>query len=146
MFASVAVYPSGAVSEDTAIKVFVEGLQHLIPQAPILMLEPSLPLELEIVPRVVDDLVQGRGFGGASPVVLELRLCLFPRVAPEHAGWFGEERLIGVLELGRSADRESGQVSGRAMRLWSPVVTRAVCACLGSGFIGRRAAHSGITW
>jgi hypothetical protein len=50
---------------------------------------------------------------------LELRLCLFPRVAPEHAGWFGEVRLKGVLELGRSADRKSGQASGRAMRLRS---------------------------
>ena len=83
------------------------------------MLEPRLPLELKVIPRVVDYLVEGRGFGGTSPVVLELLLCSLPGVAPEHAGWFGEERLIGVLELGRSADRESGQVSGRAMRLWS---------------------------
>jgi hypothetical protein len=45
--------------------------------------------------------------------VLELLLCLLPRVAPEHAGWFGEVRLVGVSELGRSADRDSGQASAR---------------------------------
>jgi hypothetical protein len=28
---SVAVYPSGTVSEDSAVKVLVEGLSHLIP-------------------------------------------------------------------------------------------------------------------
>ena len=81
------------------------------------MLEPRLPLELEIVPRVVDSLVEGRGFGGTSPVVLEFILCLFPRVAPEHTGLFGEVRLVGVLELVRSTDRDSGQASGRAMCL-----------------------------
>jgi hypothetical protein len=53
--------------------------------------------------------------------VLELRLCLFPRVAPEHAGWFGEVRLKGVLDVGRSADRDSGQASGRAGCLRSRV-------------------------
>ena len=68
---------------------------------------------------MVDDLVEGRGFGGASPVVLEPLLCLLPGVAPEHAGWFAEVRLMGVSELGRSADRDSGQASGRAMRLRS---------------------------
>ena len=78
------------------------------------MLEPRLPLELKVIPTVVDYLVEGRGFGGTSPVVLELRLCLFPREAPEHAGWFGEVRLKGVLDVGRSADRDSGQASGRA--------------------------------
>ena len=31
VFASVAVYPSGTVSEDAAIKVLVEGLYYLIP-------------------------------------------------------------------------------------------------------------------
>jgi hypothetical protein len=30
VFASITVYPSSPVSEDTAIKVFVEGLQYLI--------------------------------------------------------------------------------------------------------------------
>ena len=65
---------------------------------------------------MVDYLVEGRGFGGASSVVLELLLCLLPRVAPEHTGWFGEERLVGVLELGRSEDRDSGQASGRSGR------------------------------
>ena len=40
MLAPITVYPSGTVSEDTAIKVLVEGLHYLIPQAPILMLEP----------------------------------------------------------------------------------------------------------
>ena len=63
------------------------------------MLEPRLPLELKVIPRVVDDLVEGRGFGGTSPVVLELILCLFPRVAPEHARWFGDSRNSGALEL-----------------------------------------------
>jgi hypothetical protein len=57
---------------------------------------------------VVDDLVEGGGFGGTTPVVLELILCLFPRVTPEHAGWFGQVRLKGVLDSGRSADRDSG--------------------------------------
>lgn len=56
------------------------------------MLKPCLPLELEVIPRVVDDLVKGRGFGGTSPVVLEL--------------W-------------RIAERDSGQASARAMRLRS---------------------------
>lgn len=46
VFAAVAVYPGGATSEDTAIEVLVEGLYYLIPQAPILMLEKCLPLEL----------------------------------------------------------------------------------------------------
>ena len=84
---------------------------------------------------MVDDLVEGRGFGGTSPVVLELLLCLVPRVTPEHTGLFGEVRLVGVLKLGRRADRDSCQASGRA-----------VCACRGSGFTGGRAAPSGITW
>ena len=39
--------------------------------------------------------------GCTSPVVLELILCLLPRVAPEHAGWFGEVRLVGVVKWGR---------------------------------------------
>ena len=116
MFAPITVYPCGTVSEDTASKVFIEGLQHLIPQAPILMLEPRLPLELKVIPTVVDYLVEGRGFGGTSPVVLEFILCLFPRVAPEHAGWFGEVRLVVVLELCRITDGDSGQESGRAVR------------------------------
>ena len=67
-------------------------------------------------------LVERRGFGRASPVVLELILCLLPRVAPEHTGLFGEGRLEGVLDLGRSADRDSGQVSGRAGCLRSRVL------------------------
>ena len=85
------------------------------------MLEPRFPLELKVIPRVVDDLVEGRGFGGTSPVVLELILCLFPRVTPEHTGLFGEVRLVGVLELVRSTDRDSGQASGRAGCLRSRV-------------------------
>ena len=71
---------------------------------------------------MVDDLVEGRGFGGTSLVVLELILCLFPRVAPEHTGLFGEVRLVGVLELVRSTDRDSGQASGRAGCLRSRVL------------------------
>jgi hypothetical protein len=67
--APVAIHPCGTVSEHTAVEILVEGFQHLVPQAPILLLEPRLPLELEVIPRVVDDLVEGRGFGGASPVV-----------------------------------------------------------------------------
>ena len=39
---------------------------------------------------VDDDLVEGRSFGGTSPVVQELLVCLFTRVAPEHTGEFGE--------------------------------------------------------
>ena len=89
------------MSEDSAVEVLVEGLQYLIPQAPILMLEPRLPLDGEVIPRVVDYLVEGRGFGGAPPVVLELLLGLFPLVAPEHAGLFGKGRLERVSEIGR---------------------------------------------
>ena len=48
------------------------------------MLEPRLPLELKVIPRVVDDLVEGGGFGETSLVVLELILCLFPRVALDN--------------------------------------------------------------
>ena len=59
--------------------------------------------------------------------MLELGLCFFPRVAPEHAGWFGKVRLVGVSELGRSADRDSGQASARAMRLRSPGLYVSVC-------------------
>ncbi len=40
-----------------------------------------------------------------------------PPVAPDHTGLFGQGRLGGVLELGRSAERDSGQASGRAMHL-----------------------------
>jgi hypothetical protein len=86
----------------------IEGLQHLIPQAPILMLEPRLPLDFKVIPRVVDYLVEGRGFGGTSPAVLELLLCLFPCVAPEHTGWFGEVRPEVVAQCGMSADGDSG--------------------------------------
>ena len=64
------------------------------------MLKPGLPLELEVVPRVVHDLVEHRSFRCSPPVVLELLLCLLPRVAPEHAGLFGESRNWGALELG----------------------------------------------
>ena len=46
VLASIAMHPCGTVSEDSAVQVLVEGLQHLVPQAPILMLEPWLPLEL----------------------------------------------------------------------------------------------------
>ena len=48
---------------------------------------------------MVDYLVEGRGFGGTSPVVLELLLCFLPRAAPEHTGLFAEVRLVGVLEF-----------------------------------------------
>ena len=85
------------------------------------MLEPRFPLELKVIPRVVDDLVEGRGFGGTFSAVLELILCLLPRVAPEHTGLFGEVRLKGVLDYDRSADRDSGQASGRAGCLRSRV-------------------------
>ena len=70
---------------------------------------------------MVDDLVEGRGFGVPSPIVLELLPGFLPRVAPEHAGWFGQVRLKGVLDSGRSADRDSGQASGRAGCLRSRV-------------------------
>jgi len=72
------------------------------------MLKSCLPLELQVIPRVVDDLVEGRGFWGASPVVLEPLLCLLPGVAPEHAGWFGEVRLGVVVIGGMSTDGDSG--------------------------------------
>ena len=85
-----------------------------VPFFSILMLEPCLPLELKVIPRVVDYLVEGRGFGVPSPIVLELLPGFLPRVSPEHTGLFGEVRLQGVLELVRSADRDSGQASGRA--------------------------------
>ena len=94
VFASITIHPSSSVSEDTAIKVFVEGLQHLVPQASVLMLEPRLPLELKVISRVVDDLVEGRGFGGTSLVVLELILCLFPRVAPVSIPPFSRQPLF----------------------------------------------------
>jgi hypothetical protein len=44
--------------------------------------------------------------------VLELLLCLLPRVAPVHTGWFGEVRLCVVSDLGRSAERSSGEALG----------------------------------
>jgi len=72
MLATVAEYSSCAVCEDSAVQVLVKGFGNLIPQAPILMLEPCLPLELEVIPRMEDYLVEGRDFRGTSPVVLEL--------------------------------------------------------------------------
>ena len=65
--------------------------------------------------------------------MLEFLLCLFPRVAPEHTGWFGEVMLVVVLELWRITDGDSGQESGRAMRLRSGGVYVDVGAtdCLG---------------
>jgi hypothetical protein len=50
---------------------------------------------------VVHDLVECRAFRCASPVVLEVLRCFLPRVAPEHAGLFGESRIWAALELGR---------------------------------------------
>ena len=88
------------MSEDSAVKVLIEGFDNLIPQASILMLELGLPLELEVVSGVVDDLVEHRAFRCVSPVVLEVLRCFLPRVAPEHAGWFGESQIRGALELG----------------------------------------------
>ena len=112
VFTAVAVRPDGAVSEHSAVKVLVVGLQYLIPQAPVLMLEPGLPLELEVVPRVVHDLVEHQSFRCSSPVVLELLRCFLPRVAPEHAGWFGGITELGCLGIGEVADRDSGEFSG----------------------------------
>jgi hypothetical protein len=40
--------------------------------------------------------------------VLELLPGFLPGVAPEHASWFGQVRRKGVLDSGRSADRDSG--------------------------------------
>ena len=85
------------------------------------MLEPRFPLELKVIPRVVDDLVEGRGFGVPSPIVLEVLPGFLPGVSPEHTGLFGKGRLEGVLDLGRSADGDSGQASGRAGCLRSRV-------------------------
>ena len=75
-------------------------------------MKAGFPLELKVIPRVVDYLVEGRGFGAPSPVVLELLLSLLPGVAPEHTGWFGEVRGWVVSELGRRTVRDSGKVSG----------------------------------
>ncbi len=50
---------------------------------------------------MVDDLVEGRGFWGASPVVLEPLLCLLPGVAPSACRLVrgGEARsCVGVVE------------------------------------------------
>ena len=77
---------------------------------------------------MVDDLVEGRGFGAASPGVFELLLGFLPRAAPEHTGWFGEVGLVGVLELGGSTDRDSGQASERAVHLRSRGLYVRVCA------------------
>jgi len=63
--------PQFRLRRELSRTLLVEGLHYLIPQAPILMLEPRFPLELKVIPRVVDDMVEGRGFGGTSPVVLE---------------------------------------------------------------------------
>ena len=71
---------------------------------------------------MVDDLVEGRGFGVPSSIVLELLPGFLPGVSPEHTGLFGEVRLVGVLELVRSTDRDSGQASGRAGCLRSRVL------------------------
>jgi len=86
VFAPVAINPGGTVSKYAAVKIFVEGLHHLIPQAPILVLELGFPLDREVAARVVDDLVEHGGFRSSSPVVLKLLLYLLPRVAPEHTG------------------------------------------------------------
>ena len=59
------VYLSGAVREHSAVQVIIEGFDNLIPQASILMLEPGLPLELEVIPGMVDDLVEGRSFSSS---------------------------------------------------------------------------------
>ncbi len=68
---------------------------------------------------MVDDLVERRGFGVMSPLVLELILCLFPRVAPEHTGLFGEIRLVAVWELVRSTDRVQIRLQGESyVRVW----------------------------
>ena len=106
VLASIAIHSSGSVREDATVEIFVEGLHDLIPQAPILMLESGLPLELEVVPRVEDYLVEGRCFGGASPVVLELLLCLLPRVAPEHTGELGDLEIKLLVRQGTGVEPE----------------------------------------
>jgi len=40
--------PSASLRRDK-VQILIEGLQHLIPQAPVLALESGLPVELEIV-------------------------------------------------------------------------------------------------
>ena len=57
------------------------------------------PTGTGVVPGVVADLVEHRGFRCTSPVVLELLFCLRPYVAPEHTGWSGRDRGGGVLEV-----------------------------------------------
>jgi hypothetical protein len=46
---------------------------------------------------------------------------------------------VGVLELGRGADRDSGRASGRG----APSVMSGVCACLDFGLTGGRAGSLG---
>jgi hypothetical protein len=46
--------------------------------------------------------------------VLELLLCLLPRVAPKHVGLFVRGRLGGVLDVARSEVVHSGGCSERA--------------------------------
>ncbi len=60
VFAGVAVNPCRAVSEDAAVEVLIEGFEDLVAENPIGGLESELPLLLERVSRVVDDLVEHR--------------------------------------------------------------------------------------
>jgi hypothetical protein len=71
----------------------------------VLVLESLLPLALEVIPRVVHDLVEHRGFRCTSLVVLEFLFCLLPRVAPEHTGLFGD---LVLPVAARSRDKDSG--------------------------------------
>jgi len=59
---------------------------------------------LDVIPGVVDELIEGRGFRCAFPIVLEFLLYHLPRVAPEHAGWLGKLRL-GIEEKVQSVLR-----------------------------------------
>jgi hypothetical protein len=56
------------------------------------------------------------GHPSTSPVVLELLLCLLPRVAPEHAVRFGGSGIRGASELGR-------------LRIGIQIKLQKVCSC-----------------
>ena len=60
---------------------------------------------------MIDDLVEHRGFGGASSVVLELFLLALPFVSPEHRRQ-NREKAVGSF-LGES-ERDSEEVK------WTP--------------------------
>ena len=98
--------------------------------APILVLEPGLPLELEVVSGLVDDAVEHRGFRCAAPIMLEPLLHFLPRVAPGHAGGFVGVQILGASELARLRMGIQAIFQGDGYA----ALTSAVCVCLDPGF------------